>query len=75
MQVTLDQFLTAQEIKQAFRMLLRSKLNDSERIKYLVDKITGPNIDRINKALGQENDPQYLAYAIIYCFNLLHKGK
>ena len=36
---------------------------DRKRIR---DEIIKPNIDRINKALGQENDPDYLAYAVEY---------
>lgn len=31
-------------------------------------QIIAPVIDRINKKLGQENDPTYLAYAVEYSF-------
>lgn len=30
------------------------------------DEVIKPNMDRINRATGQENDPDYLSYAIVY---------
>lgn len=32
-------------------------------------RIIEPNMERINKALGQENDATYLAYAIQFALN------
>lgn len=55
--VTINDFLTIEEICQARR--LRSA-------KEICTQIIEPAIDRINRALGQENSPMYLAYAIEY---------
>jgi hypothetical protein len=33
------------------------------------DEIIKPNMTRINAALGQENDADYLAYAVEYVMN------
>lgn len=56
-QIKLTDFLTLPEIGQAFA------LGDANAICALVIE---PNISRINLALGQENDPMYLAYAVEY---------
>jgi hypothetical protein len=55
--ITLGQMLTDEEL------LLAVRLNDRQKIR---DQIIKPNIERINKSLGQENDPDYLAYAVSY---------
>jgi hypothetical protein len=55
--ISLGDFLTDEEL------LRISMIMDRKRIR---DEIIKPNIDRINKALGQENDPDYLAYAVEY---------
>lgn len=34
--------------------------------KQIHDEVIKPNISTINKLLGQENDPMYLAYAVEY---------
>ena len=57
---TLGEMLTEAEI------LLAVKLNDRQKIR---DQIIKPNIDRINETLGQENDPDYLAYAVAYALS------
>lgn len=56
-QITLAEMLTDAEL------VLAVRLNDREKIR---DQIIKPNIERINKSLGQENDPDYLAYAVSY---------
>jgi hypothetical protein len=55
--ITLGDFLTDDEIAKAVR------LGDHAKI---LDQIVAPNMERINAALGQENDARYLAYAIEY---------
>ncbi len=52
---TVTAFLTGEEIEHA-KALRHAKL--------ICDEIIQPNIDRINKALGQRNDPMYLAYGV-----------
>lgn len=56
-QVTLGEFLTDSELRQIETM------KDRRRVR---DEIIKPNIDRINKVLGQENDADYLSLAIEY---------
>lgn len=55
--ITLSDFLTDKEIALAWR------LEDAQDI---AEKIIKPNIERINRALGQENDPLYLGYCTEY---------
>jgi hypothetical protein len=62
--VTLHDFLTEEEILRAVELYQESPPGTFVRI---VDaQILTPNLDRINAALGQENDPRYLAYAVDY---------
>jgi hypothetical protein len=61
--VTLSDFLTAKEIDLAVRMWRESQHDYARRV---CAAITKPHIQRINKALGQGNDPMYLAYVIEY---------
>jgi phosphatidylserine/phosphatidylglycerophosphate/cardiolipin synthase-like enzyme len=56
-QITLYDFLTDDEIAQAV------ELRDRKAVR---DQIIVPNMERINAALGQENDADYLAYAVEY---------
>jgi hypothetical protein len=55
--VTLGDFLTDDEIAEAARLRDHAKI---------LEQIIAPNLERINAALGQENDARYLAYAIEY---------
>ena len=55
--VTLGDFLTASELKLITRL---------KNAKAICDQVIQPNIERINKAIGQENDPMYLSYMCEY---------
>jgi len=62
-QITIDQFLTTTEIKRA--IALYKTLGGTGKFAATVDtEIITPNMQRINTALGQENDSRYLAYAV-----------
>ena len=61
-QVTIQDFLTDREIRRAL------ELRDARRI---CEEIIKPSIARINRALGQENDPMYLAYVVEYAISLI----
>jgi hypothetical protein len=66
-QVRLGDFLTDEEIALAMQMWRGGWLADGKSYAQRVaDKIIKPNMERINKALGQENDPIYLAYMVEY---------
>lgn len=34
------------------------------------DNVIAPNMEEINRKLGQENDPDYIAYAVQHVFNV-----
>ena len=61
--ITIDMFLTHEEVALAQKMY-RDSPNTFH--KDFMEQVIVPNIDRINAALGQENDPGYLAYAVEY---------
>lgn len=58
--ISVADFLTEEEIEQAI------KLGSAKEI---CSKIIEPNIDRINKAIGGENYPLYLAYMVEFVIN------
>jgi len=61
--VSIDQFLTAAEIRKA--AAIYKKHRGTGKVAAMIDaEIIAPNIERINKALGQPNNPRYLAYAV-----------
>ena len=61
---TLADFLTSKQINEAKKIY--DKLDSPA--KEICQKIIQPNIADINKKLGQENDPMYLAYVCEYVF-------
>lgn len=63
--VHLSDFLKDHEIKQA--LFLRTKAKIKERLII-------PNLERINASLGQENNPDYLAYAVEYVVSQYNQG-
>ncbi len=56
--VTLPDFLTEAQIKKATELY-----PNREEIR---EQVIKPNMTEINRKLGQENDPDYLAYAVVY---------
>jgi hypothetical protein len=61
---TIHDFLTDAEIVEAIKLYATAESGTYARL--VDEQIITPNIERINKALGQENDPRYLAYAVEY---------
>lgn len=64
MKTMLKDFLTDDEIRRAVKL---KKCDAIQR------EIIEPNLARINRALGQENDARYLAYAVEYAVGRLSK--
>jgi hypothetical protein len=62
-QFTLPDFLTEDEIWKCQELYKHDRKNFHQRC---MEEIIKPNIQRINNALGQENDPGFLAYAVEY---------
>lgn len=63
--VTINQFLLPEEIERAVE-LYRQLADQGCFATTFADVVIAPNIERINKALGQDNDPVFLAYAVEY---------
>lgn len=59
--VRVTDFLTDREIR------LARELKDARKICELIIK---PSINRINKKLGQQNDPMFLSYLVEYVIGL-----
>jgi hypothetical protein len=59
--INVTEFLTEDEIQLAARMWTENQKNYAMRV---CERLLRPNIRRINAALGQENDPMFLACAI-----------
>lgn len=64
--VAISNFLTSKEIKEARKLYAKTETHSFA--KECEEKIIKPNITEINKKLGQENHPKYLAYAVEYFF-------
>jgi len=66
--VAIQDFLTQGEIERAIDLYAKCAADDnSAPFSILCEReIIEPAIDRINKTLGQENDPKYLAYCVEY---------
>lgn len=71
-QITLDMFLTDAELEQCGK--LYDTLGTTGKFaKTVCAEVITPKIERINAALGQENDPMFLAYAVEYVLMQLKK--
>lgn len=65
-QITLKDFLTSEQIDAAFRIYRDHP--EHEVAKRICEEVIRPNLTAINRKLGQENDPMFLAYACVYVF-------
>lgn len=72
--ITIDQFLTRDEIERAFR-LYRSLKGTGKFASTVDEEIIAPNMERINKALGQKNDSRYLAYVVEFAMDKVIGGE
>lgn len=57
---TLSKFLTSSELETCWNL---------KQARLICEQVIKPNLARINQALGQENDPMYLAYAVEYAIS------
>lgn len=72
-QVALKDFLTAEQIEKA--RLVHKAAPPTRLHKWLVEQVIRPHMDEINRKLGQENDEDYLAYAVEYALTQAAKGR
>jgi hypothetical protein len=68
----ISDFLTESEIKTAIKWWRSDR---SSFHKKCCEKIITPNMARINAALGQENDPRFLTYAVEYAMMKTNHGE
>lgn len=61
--MSLPQFLTSAQIYEAENLF---KIYGDRAVKQIQTAVIEPNMAAINAKLGQENDPAYLAYAVVY---------
>lgn len=59
--ITLADFLTEEEIQKAVNLYQTDRDNFHRRC---LAEVIEPNMDRINAALGQDNNASYLAYVV-----------
>lgn len=67
-QITLPDFLTKEQIEKAHELYV-AKAGTPGFAQAVKEILIEPNIEEINRKLGQENDPMYLAYAVEYVFS------
>lgn len=70
--ITLPDFLTDEQIEAALALYKKHK-GTGRVAKEIAAQIIQPNMDEINRKLGQENDASYLAYACEHVFNQLNQ--
>jgi hypothetical protein len=68
--VSIPDFLTPDQIEAAQALYKKFK-NTGRFATECAKQIIEPNMKEINRKLGQENDPKYLAYACEYVFGQL----
>jgi len=71
--MTLDQFLTRTQIELAAK--LYAEHGDYDAVEQIRTHVIEPNMVTINAKLGQENDPRYLAYAVVYVLSQLSQAE
>lgn len=64
--VTLPDFLTRKQIEEAKAIFDSEK--DTRAVRRICDEVIAPNMVEIDRKIGQENDPMYLAYAAMHVF-------
>jgi hypothetical protein len=62
---TIRDILTDEETVRAYGWYKEMETGFAQR---LCKEIIQPNLERINRKLGQQNEPMYLAYLIEYAF-------
>lgn len=64
MRLTLKDFLTEKNIQDCIKIYGTDYAGNS--VKRIKNEVILPNLETINKKIGQENDATYLAYAVYY---------
>lgn len=69
--VSIKDFLSTVQIRKAIAIYKRKPANLH---KELLEQIILPNMAEINRKLGQENNPDYMAYAVEFALNEANGG-
>lgn len=64
--VSLGQFLTERQIIECINLYALYSHHPSTFVVEVTEKVIRPDIERIDRALGQLNDPRYLGYAVLF---------
>jgi hypothetical protein len=62
--INIGDFLSTVQMRQAIALYQQER--SGAFVDRLVEQVILPNMAQINRKLGQENDPRYLAYAVQY---------
>lgn len=63
--ISLRDFMTDLQIGKAFHIYVEAA-DQAEAQRRIRDEIIAPNMAEIDRRLGQENDADYLSYAVVY---------
>ena len=74
-QTTINEFLTEREIAHCARLFNISRDKPHTLAKSICEEVIKPSLNRINRTLGQQNDPMYLAYAVEYALTMASKQR
>lgn len=66
-QFSIQDFLTEAQINQAAKIYKDTP--SGRQATEICERVIKPNLAEINRKLGQENDPKYLAYVVEYVFS------
>lgn len=61
-------FVTKDMFEQIKKICSEEK-RDGKRVTRITREVMRPNMDEINRKLGQVNEPRYLAYAVLHALN------
>lgn len=72
---SLDQFLTEEQLEHCAKLWVECEGNDILFVGRVEVEVMLPNMNEINRKIGQENHPRYLAYATYYVFSTVMSRK
>lgn len=73
--VAIGDMLSESQVKRAITLYEQHFPKDGSFVEVLVREIIEPGLDEINRKLGQENNPHYLAYMVHHALNCAARGE
>lgn len=72
--ITLDMLFTGKEFSEIDAAYLSPEKRGGQTFhQYVLTKFVEPNMGKINKVTGQENDARYMAYMLEHVFSVYHQ--